>query len=152
MGCDIISQTKSESCRQQSTSRKVSIHNSGKLNYAKQMERSVEKRAINNSGEEVVKGSETFASLTIDETLLIARSSEEIKRLPIESKSRYREIVKQLMKNTGVVFSEESMKHQDSKGIDNKQRGLFKAKVIPDFRRQTTQKMDCSLEGCNERN
>ena len=116
------------------------------------MERSVEKRAINNSGEEVVKGSETFASLTIDETLLIARSSEEIKRLPIESKCRYREIVEQLMKNTGVVFSEESMKHQDLKGIDNKQRGLLKAKVIPDFRRQTTLKMDCSLEGCNERN
>ena len=55
------------------------------------------------------------------------------------------------MKNTGVVFSEESMGQQDLKGIDTKQRGLLKAKVIPDFRRQTTPKtstkIDCSLEG-----
>ena len=60
--------------------------------------------------------------------------------------------MEKLMKNAGVVFSEEAVKQQNSEGIDDKQRFLLKTKVIPDFRRQTTPKthtnIDFSLESC----
>ena len=100
-----------------------------------------------------------FEALTVDDTILIASSSQAMEGLPIEMKCRYRKLVERLMKNTGIIFGDESMRRENTRGIDTKQRGLLKSKVIPDFRRQTKVEgindeipinPDCNLEGCSE--
>ena len=64
------------------------------------------------------------------------------------------------MRNTGVMFGEESMKKGGSKGISAKQHWFLKKKTIPDFRRQTEVEgiddeipanPNCSQEGCSNK-
>ena len=67
--------------------------------------------------EAVASKKEFFESLNAEDTVLIASFSREVERLPIERMCRYRELVEQLMKNTGVIFSRESMNRMHLDGI-----------------------------------
>ena len=50
-----------------------------------------------------------FNGLSAEDNVLIARSFAEILELPLSLKCRYRDLVEQLMKNTGVIFGYTSM-------------------------------------------
>ena len=85
--------------------------------------------------------------LNAEDTVLIASSSKEVERLPIERMCRYRELVEQLMKNRRrrrVIFSCESMNRMHSDGISQQQKTLLKM-MKADFRRQT------KVDGINDK-
>jgi hypothetical protein len=159
-GCDIIGQSKTERKDQPTIGRRVNIHQSKRLNYTKKLGRSLETVKNEGAKEKEIPEANSFESLTVEDTVLIASSSKEIERLPVERMCRYRELVEQLMRNTGIIFNNESMRRVNSQGMYHKQVFHLK-KVTTDFRRQTrvegindkmSTNQDCGLEGCSKKN
>jgi hypothetical protein len=159
-GCDIVGHSRAERSEKITVSKHVNIHQSNRLNYTRKLGRSSEKVQRKCSTGNKILDTNSFEGLNAEDTVLIASSSKEIERLPIERLCRYTELAEQLMKNTRVVFSNESMNRRQSEGMSQKQKSLLKTVTI-DFRRQT--KVDgindrrstnkgCILEGCNRKN
>ena len=159
-GCDIIGQNAAQGTTTTTSSGNI------RLEYTSGLGKSAEEvngEGVGSNGdenEEYDDDPNDFGALTVADNILIASSLTDMERLPIEMKGRYRQLVGRLMRNTGVMFGEESMKKGGLSGISEKQSYFLRKKCIPDFRRQTeTEGIDdgspakpsCNQGGCSNK-